>query len=86
MNVTDLFYRLKKVAEEEFLTVPSYRRFGLDVAKTNQALFSLYKNSGGSKTHMFKLDELTLVESKAMPTLEMLGRISQQTDGCFHLI
>lgn len=77
---------LKKVTEEEFLTVPSYRRFGLDVTKTNQALFSLYKNSSGSKTHMFKLDELTLVESKAMPTLQMLGRISRQTDGCFHLI
>jgi hypothetical protein len=86
LNVTHLFYRLKKVTEEEFLTVPSYRRFGLDVTRTNQALFSLYKNSSGSKTQMFKLDELTLVESKAMPTLQMLGRISQQTDGCFHLI
>lgn len=77
---------LKKVTEEEFLNVPSYRRFGLDVAKTNQALFSLYKNSGGSKTHIFKLDDLSLVESKAQPALQMLGRISRSSDGCFHLI
>jgi len=76
---------LKKVTEEEFLKIPSYRRFGLDVEKTNQALYSFYKTSSGSKTHMFKLDDLTLVESKAQPALQTLGRISRPTDGCFHL-